>query len=82
MGSHLNYSNRQNAPEEDQLCKLPKHNLDQHARFTLIKQLDNVNIDSYLTTLHLKKSKDSWIQKLKTLYLYGLNAKLNFRTQW
>ena len=68
---------RQSASQADQHSKLPHHNLNQHARFTLIEQLDNVNIDKDLTTLRLKKREDFWIQKLKTLYPCGFNAELN-----
>ena len=37
--------NRQNAPQADQHFKLPYHNFNQYAKFTLIEQLENVNID-------------------------------------
>ena len=70
---------RQNAPQADQHFKLPVHNFNQHAIFTLIDQLDNVNIDKELATLQLRKREEFWIQKLKTLHPYGL--KLDFPNQ-
>ena len=36
----------------------PNHSFNQHARITLIEQLDNVNIDVDLETLQLKKHED------------------------
>ena len=35
-----------------------------------------MRIDKDLATLRLKKRKDFWIEKLKTLHPYGLNAEL------
>ena len=53
--------NRYNTPQADHHFKLPNHNFNQHARFTLIEELDNVNIDKDLATLRLKKNEDFWI---------------------
>ena len=72
---------RQNAPQADQHFKLPNHKFSQHARFTLIEQLDNMRIDKDLATHRLKKSENFWIETLKTLHPYGLNAVLNFPNQ-
>ena len=73
--------NRQNAPQADQHFKLPNHNFNQHARFTLIEQLVNMRIDKDLATLRLKKREGFGIETLKTLHPYGLNAELNFPNQ-
>ena len=73
--------NRQNAPQADQHSKLPYHNFNQHARFTLVEQLDNVNMDKDLARLWLKKREDFWIKTLKPLHSYGLHAELNFPNQ-
>ena len=81
LNNHRKDVNRQNAPRADQHFKLPDHNFNQHARFTLIEQLDNMRIDKDLATLRLKKRKDFWIETLKTLHPYGLNAELNFPNQ-
>ena len=57
--------NRQNAPLVDQHFKLPghnfNHNFNQHAKFILMEQLDNTNIDEDLATLRLTKREDFWI---------------------
>ena len=81
LNNHCKDVNRQNAPRADQHFKLPDHNFNQHARFTLIEQLDNMRIDKDLATLRLKKREDFWIETLKTLHPYGLNAELNFTNQ-
>ena len=49
--NHRKDVNRQNALQADQYFKLPNHNFNQHARFTLIEQLDNMRIDKDLATL-------------------------------
>ena len=81
LNNHRKDVNRQNAPRADQHFKLPDHDFNQHARFTLIEQLDNTRIDKDLATLRLKKREDFWIETLKTLHPYGLNAELNFPNQ-
>ena len=81
LNNHGKGVNRQNRPQADQHFRLPNHNFNQHARFTLIEQLDNIKIDKDLATLRLKKREDFWIEKLKALHPYGLNAVLNFPKQ-
>ena len=51
LKNHRKDLNRQNAPQADQDFKLPNRNFNQHARFTLIEQLDNMKIDKDLATL-------------------------------
>ena len=81
LNSHRKDVNRQNAPQADQHFKLPNQNFNQHARFNLIEQLHNMKIDKDLAILQLKKSEVFWIETLKTLHPYGLNAELNFLNQ-
>ena len=78
LNNHRKEVNTQNAPQSDQHFKLPYHNFNQLVRFTLTEQLDNMKIDQNLATLKLRKREDFWIEKLKTLHPYGLNAELNF----
>ena len=59
LNNHRKDVNRQNAPQADQHFKLPNHIFSQHARFTLIKQLDNMRIDKDLATLRLRNVKTS-----------------------
>ena len=81
LNNHRKDVNRQNTPQADQNFKLPNYIFSQHARFTLIEQLDNMRIVKDLATLWLKKYEDFWIETLKTLHPYGLNDELNFPNQ-
>ena len=47
LNNHRRNVFRQNAQHVDQHFKLPNHNFNQRARFTLIEQLDNGNIDKH-----------------------------------
>ena len=69
LNNHHKDVNRRHAPQSDQHFKLTYYNFSQHARFTLIERLDNVNIDKDMTTLWLKKREDFWIKTLK-LYIH------------
>ena len=78
LNNHRKDINRQNAPLLDQHFKLLGHNFNQHAKFNLIEQVDNINIDKDLATLRLKNREDFRILRLKTLQLDDFNAELNF----
>ena len=65
-------------PEADQHCRLPSYNFDRHAKFTLIEQLRNSELDEELLPFRLKKSEDFGIYKLKTLKPHGFNAELYY----
>ena len=58
LNNHRKNVNRQNAPLLDQHFKLLGHNFNQHAKFNLIEQVDNINIDKDLAALRLKKRED------------------------
>ena len=62
------------------IFRLPGHNLNKHAKFTLIEQLNDTNIDKKLLKHRLKKREGFWIIKLKTLQTNGFNAELNFQS--
>ena len=81
LNNHCKEVNRQSAPQADHHFKLPYYDFSHHARFTLIEQLDSINIDQDLATLWLKKREYFWIKILKNLHPYGLNAELNFPNQ-
>ena len=54
------------------------HDFDHHARFVLIEQIRNQNNLTKLETRRiLEQREDFWIQRLKTLAPFGLNAGLN-----
>ena len=49
-----------------------------HAKFILIKQLNNIHTtDKETLKFRLKRREDFWIQKLETLTPKGLNQELN-----
>ena len=81
LNNHRKDVDRHNAPQADQHFKLLNYNFNQDARFNLIEQLDNMRIDKDLATLQLRKREGFWIETLKTLHPYGLNAELNFPNQ-
>ena len=72
LNNHHKDFHKKDSPQTD---KLPHCNFNQLAKFTLIEQLHNLNIDKQLATMRLKKQEDFWIMKLKTLHP---NAELNF----
>ena len=78
LNNHRNDVYKANAPEAVQYFKLPRQNYNGHAKFTLIEQLNNTELERELLTFRLKKRKDFWIQKLKTLKPIGFNAEINF----
>ena len=59
LNNHQKDVNRQNAPLVDKHFKLPGHNFNQHAKFILIEQPDNINIDKDSAALKLKKRESS-----------------------
>ena len=69
---------RYEEPQADEHFKQTNYDLNQHDRFNLIEQLNNVNIEKDLATLRLKKREDSWILQLKALHPYILNYELAF----
>ena len=77
LNNHCNDIYKTNTPEADKHFRLPSYCFNRHAKFTLIPQLDNTELDKELLTLRLKNREDFWMHKLKTLKLHGLNAELN-----
>ena len=52
----------------NQHFRLPGHNFNKHAKFTLIEELSDTRIDKELLKYRLKKKREEfWIIKLKTL---------------
>ena len=54
-----------NSLQADQHFRLPGHNFNKHAKFTLIEQLNDTNTDKELLKYRLKKREDFWIIKRK-----------------
>ena len=64
--------------QADHHFRLPGHNFNKHAKFTLIEQLNDTNIEKEILKYKLKKCEDFWIIKLKTLQQHGFNTELTF----
>ena len=69
--------NKQNSLQADQHIQLPVNKFNKHTKFTLIKQLNDTNVDKKLRRHRLKK-EDFWIKRFKTLPPHGFNSELNF----
>ena len=78
LNNHRKGVNKWNCLQTDQYFRLPGRNFNKHAKFTLIKQLNDTNIDKALLKYWLKKREIIWIIKLKLLQPHGFNAELNF----
>ena len=84
LNNHRNDVYKTITPEADQNFKLPGHNFNPHAKFTLIQQSNNTEERvsnmwiKELATCRLKEREDFWIHNLKVLKPYGFNAELNF----
>ena len=63
-------------PEAEQHFRLPDHNLNRHAKCTLIEQLNNTELSKELPTFTLKIREDFWTHKLKALKSHGFNDEL------
>ena len=59
--------------------RLPGHDFNRDAKFTIIEQALNERDKSEMASF-LLKIEDNWIQRLRTLYGQGLNDQLNFPT--
>ena len=77
LNNHRKDVHKINTPEADQHFRLPNHNFNAHAKFTLIEQLNNIEPDKEMLRFRLKKREVFWIKKLKTLKPNGFNAELN-----
>ena len=54
-----------------------RHEFNRDAKFTLIEQLRNTNIDPSIRTKRLKEREDFWIKILETLTPKELNKELH-----
>ena len=65
LDNHQKNVNKQNSLQADQHFWLPGHNFNKKAKFTLLEQLNDTNIDKELLKYRLKKREDFWIIKRK-----------------
>ena len=61
----------------DQHFRLPGHDFNQHAVFTIIEKMNVTNKSKKELREILERREDFWVMELKTLKPLGLNAKLN-----
>ena len=57
FNNHRKDVNKRNSLQADQHFRLPGHNFNKHAKFILIEQLNDTNIDKELLKYRLKKMK-------------------------
>ena len=57
--------------------QLPGHVFEEHARFTIIEQLQNPPTDKPSKTKLIEQREDRWMSELKTLMPNGINVSLN-----
>ena len=69
---------KQNSLQADRHFRLLRHNFNKNAKFTLIEQLNDTNLNKELLKYRLKKRVDFWIKKFTALQTHGFNAELNF----
>ena len=58
LNNHRKDVNKRNSLQADQYFRLPGHNFNKHAKFTLIEQLNDTNIEKELLKHRLKKLED------------------------
>ena len=78
LNNHRKDVNKRNSLQANQQFRLPGDNFNKYAKFPLIEQLTDINIDKELLKYRLKMCEDFWIIKLKTLQPHEFNAELNF----
>ena len=77
LNNHRKDVNQQNSLQSHQHFRLLGQKFNKHAKLTLIKQLNDTNIDKELIKYRLEKRENFWGKKLKTLQPHGFNTELN-----
>ena len=80
LNNHRKDIIKRSSLQADQHFRLPAHNFNKHAKFTLIEQLNDTNIGKKILKYRLKKREDFSIVKLKPLQPHGftVNAEFSF----
>ena len=77
LNNHRNSVYKTNTPEADQHFRLPVHSYSQHAKFTLIEQLNDTELDRELLTFRLKKCEELSSHMDLMLNLISLTPKIS-----
>ena len=67
LNNHRKDVNKQKLLQTDQNFQLNGHNFNKHAKFTLIQQLNDTNINKELLNYRLEKREGFWILKIKNI---------------
>ena len=67
LNNHRKDVNKQKLLQTDQNFQLNGHNFNKHAKFTLIEQLNDTNINKELLNYRLEKREGFWILKIKNI---------------
>ena len=78
MKTHRNDVWRTEVPPCDKDFKIPGHNVNLHAKFTICEELYNKSLSKLKTCSLLEHRGDFWIWKLQTLSPHGLNISINY----
>ena len=76
MNTHRNDVWRTDGPPCDKHFQIPGHNLNAHAKFTMIEELYNKSLSKLKIRSLLEHREDFWILKLQTLSSQSLNIYL------
>ena len=77
---HRSDSKKADAIDFDLHFQLPNHDFTEHARFTLIEQMNTALPKGQTNTQRLENREDFWMLRLKTIKPKGLNVGLNSAT--
>ena len=77
LNNHTQGSKNPNAILASRHFQQQGHNFNSHTKFTIIDKLVNTSSSKNFLSKHLIQQENVWIQKLKTLVLYGLNQELS-----
>ena len=78
MNTHSNDVWRTDGPPYDKHFQMLGHNVNVHAKFTIIEEVYNKSLSKLKNFSLLEHRENFWILKLQTLSLQGLNISLNY----
>ena len=78
MNTHSNDVWRTDGPPCDKHFQMLGHNVNVHAKFTIIEEVYDKSLSKLKNFSLLEHRENFWILKLQTLSLQGLNISLNY----